>query len=93
MAETFALARISVKSRAHAAMNPLALFNQAVTEEQVLGSRHDGVRAAHPLQCCPPTCGAAAAVLCSEDYAARHGIDAGVHRRTGHDQRRPGSFA
>jgi sterol carrier protein 2 len=29
-------------------------------------------------QCCPPTCGAAAAVLCSEDYARRKGITAGV---------------
>jgi acetyl-CoA acetyltransferase len=26
------------------------------------------------LQCCPPTCGAAATVLCSEDFARRHGI-------------------
>jgi acetyl-CoA acetyltransferase len=27
------------------------------------------------LQCCPPTCGAAAAVVCSEDFARRHGLD------------------
>ena len=25
-------------------------------------------------QCCPPTCGAAAAVLCSDDFAKKHGI-------------------
>jgi acetyl-CoA acetyltransferase len=30
------------------------------------------------LQCCPPTCGGAAAVLCSEDFARRHGLDARV---------------
>lgn len=30
------------------------------------------------LMACPPTCGAAAAVLCSEDYARRHGLDARV---------------
>jgi len=30
------------------------------------------------LQCCPPTCGAAAAVLCSPDFARRHGLDATV---------------
>ena len=26
------------------------------------------------LQCCPPTCGAAAAILCSDDFARRHGL-------------------
>ena len=32
-------------------------------------------------QCCPPTCGAAAAVLCSDEFAKKHGISqAGVHR-------------
>ena len=30
------------------------------------------------LQCCPPTCGAAAAVLCSADFARRHGLDTRV---------------
>ena len=30
------------------------------------------------LQCCPPTCGAAAAVVVSEASAARHGLAANV---------------
>ena len=30
------------------------------------------------LQCCPPTCGAAAAVVVSEAFAARHGLAANV---------------
>jgi len=30
------------------------------------------------LQCCPPTCGAAAAVLCSTEFAKRHGLNATV---------------
>ena len=30
------------------------------------------------LQCCPPTCGAAAAILCSEDFADSHGLDGSV---------------
>jgi acetyl-CoA acetyltransferase len=30
------------------------------------------------LMACPPTCGAAAAVLCSEDYAKKHGLDTRV---------------
>ena len=44
-------------------------------------------------QCCPPTCGAAAAVLCSDDFAKKHGISQpGVDRRAGDDDRLPSSF-
>ena len=31
------------------------------------------------FQCCPPTCGAAAAVLCSDDFAKKHGISNPVY--------------
>ncbi|MFE4369706.1 lipid-transfer protein [Streptomyces sp. NPDC056835] len=67
------LAKISVKARAHAANNPYAVFRDPVTVEQTLASP----RIFGPLtrlQCCPPTCGAAAAVLCSEDFARDHGL-------------------
>ena len=70
-------AKIAVKARRHAAANPFALFRTPVTEEEVLASP----AVSHPLtrlQCCPPTCGAAAAVLCSEGFARRHGVDARV---------------
>lgn len=73
--ETFA--RISVKSRAHAAANPHALFRRPVTVEEVLASPPICGPLTR-LQCCPPTCGAAAAVLCSPEFARRHGIDARV---------------
>ena len=33
------------------------------------------------LMACPPTCGAAAAVLCSEAFAMRHGLDRSVRIR------------
>jgi acetyl-CoA acetyltransferase len=71
-ADTFA--RISVKARQHAARNPLAVFRQTVTLDEVLAapSVFDPLTR---LQCCPPTCGAAAAVVCSEDFARRHGLD------------------
>jgi len=74
-ADTFA--RIAVKARRHAAQNPLALFRDPVTLDDVLASPmvFDPLTR---LQCCPPTCGAAAAVLCSEDFARRHGLDARV---------------
>ncbi|MBC7728036.1 MAG: lipid-transfer protein, partial [Microbacteriaceae bacterium] len=67
-------ARISVKARQHAARNPLAVFRQTVTLDEVLASPtvFDPLTR---LQCCPPTCGGAAAILCSEDFARRHGLD------------------
>jgi len=33
------------------------------------------------LMACPPTCGAGAAILCSEDFARRHGLDMSVRIR------------
>ncbi len=72
-AGTEAFARISVKARRHAANNPFALFRQPVTVEEVLSSP----MIAEPLtrlQCCPPTCGAAAAVLCTPAFARSHGV-------------------
>lgn len=73
--ETFA--KIAVKSRRHAANNPYAVFTDPVTVDDVLASPHIYGPLTR-LQCCPPTCGAAAAVLVSADYARRHGIDSSV---------------
>jgi acetyl-CoA acetyltransferase len=73
--ETFG--QVSVKARKHAANNPYAIFNQLLTLEEVMGSEE----VFDPLtryQCCPPTCGAAAAVLCSDDFAKKHGITSPV---------------
>ncbi|MGE6916444.1 lipid-transfer protein [Achromobacter kerstersii] len=74
-ADTFA--RISVKARQHAARNPYAVFRQTVTLDEVLAAPmiFDPLTR---LQCCPPTCGAAAAILCSEDFARRHGLNPAV---------------
>jgi acetyl-CoA acyltransferase len=71
------LALISVKSRRHAAANPYAVFTDPVSVHDVLESPtiHGPLTR---LQCCPPTCGAAAAVLCSDEFARRHGLDASV---------------
>lgn len=70
-------AEIAVKSRRHAANNPFAVFRDPITAEEVLASP----KVFGPLtrlQCCPPTCGAAAAILCSEEYAKANGLDASV---------------
>ena len=66
--------RISVKARKHAEHNPLAVFRQQLTLEEVMAS----APVYGPLtryQCCPPTCGAAAAVVCSAEFAKKHGLD------------------
>jgi sterol carrier protein 2 len=68
---------IAVKARAHAAANPLALFRDPLTLDEVMASK----RLYGPLtryQSCPPTCGAAAAILVSPRFAARMGMDASV---------------
>src|SRR4029079_3935744 len=62
--------RISVKARQHAARNPLAVFRQTLTLDEVMASP----LVFDPLtrfQCCPPTCGAAAAILCSAEFAEK----------------------
>lgn len=69
--ETFAA--VAVKARKHAANNPYAVFRDPVTLEQVMESPEVcGILTR--LQCCPPTCGAAAAVLCTEEFARKHGL-------------------
>ncbi len=70
-AETFA--QIAVKARRHAANNPYAVFRDPVTVEDVMNSPHIFGLLTR-LQCCPPTCGAAAAIVVSEEFAAIHGL-------------------
>ncbi|WP_329204654.1 lipid-transfer protein [Streptomyces sp. NBC_00683] len=72
-----AFARIAVKSRTHAANNPYAVFRDPLTVEEVLASPHVYGPLTR-LMCCPPTCGAAAAVIASEDFARRHGLNTDV---------------
>ncbi len=74
--ETFA--KIRAKASRHAANNPLALFRDVVTEEEVMNAPSIWPGVMTRLMACPPTCGAAAAVLCSEAFAQRHGLDRGV---------------
>jgi acetyl-CoA acyltransferase len=65
------LAFVAVKNRRHASLNPLAHYRTEQTTEEVLASR----TVADPLtlrMCSPLTDGAAAAVLCSREFARRH---------------------
>jgi acetyl-CoA C-acetyltransferase len=66
------MARVTVKNRRHAALNPLAHLRTPVTEDEVLATR----MISWPLKLgdlCPSSTGAAAMVLVSEDLARRSG--------------------
>ena len=71
--ETFA--KIRAKASRHAANNPLALFRDEVTREQVMASPIILPGGVARRMACPPTCGAAAAILCTQAFAQKHGLD------------------
>jgi acetyl-CoA acetyltransferase len=71
-------ANIRAKASRHAANNPLAVFRKVVTEEEVLASPFLWAGVMTRLMACPPTCGAAAAVVCSPAFAGRHGLNKSV---------------
>lgn len=77
--ETFAAIR--AKASRHAANNPLALFRKEVTTEEVMASPMLWPGVLTRLMACPPTCGAAAAVVCSDAFAQKHGLDRRVRIR------------
>jgi acetyl-CoA acetyltransferase len=72
-------AKVRAKASRHAEHNPVSLFRKVVTAEEVLASPivFPAARLTR-LMACPPTCGAAAAVLVSESFARRHGLKANV---------------
>ena len=72
-------AKIRAKASRHAAKNPLALFRSEVTAEDVLASKAFWPGVMTKLMACPPTCGAAAAILVSETFAKKHGLKTDVH--------------
>jgi acetyl-CoA acetyltransferase len=77
--ETFA--KIRAKASRHAANNPLALFRTEVSAEEVMQAPVIWPGVMTKLMACPPTCGAAAAVICSEAFARANGLPAGVRIR------------
>jgi acetyl-CoA acetyltransferase len=74
-----AFARIRAKASRHAVNNPLALFRKEVTAQDVLDAPEIWPGVMTRLMACPPTCGAAAALLVSEAFARRHGLRTDVH--------------
>jgi acetyl-CoA acyltransferase len=66
-------AKVSVKNHRHSVNNPRSQYREACTLEEVLASRlvYDPLTI---LQCCPTSDGAGAAILCSQEFANKHGI-------------------
>ncbi|WP_260581943.1 lipid-transfer protein [Sphingopyxis sp. PET50] len=72
---TFAdFAKVRAKASRHASKNPLSVFRNVMTEEEVLNSQVIWPGVMTRPMACPPTCGAAAAILCSDEFAKKHGI-------------------
>jgi acetyl-CoA acetyltransferase len=74
-----AFAAIRAKASRHAVNNPLALFKKEVSVQDVLDAPAIWPGVMTRLMACAPTCGAAAAVLVSEDFARRRGLKADVY--------------
>ena len=74
--ETFA--KIRAKASRHAEHNPNALMRKVVDVDEVLQSKPIWPGVLTRLMACPPTCGAAAAIVVSEGFAKRHGLRPGV---------------
>jgi acetyl-CoA acetyltransferase len=87
-------AKIRAKASRHAANNPLALFRTVVSEDEVLAAPTVWPGVMTRLMACPPTCGAAAAVVCTPEFAKRHGLQATVRiRAQAMTTDRPATFA
>ena len=74
-------AKIRAKASRHAANNPMALLRKVVTEDEVMASPMMWPGVLTRLMACPPTCGAAAAIVCSADFASAHRLDRRVRIR------------
>lgn len=71
-------AKIRAKASRHAVNNPLALFRTELSEGDVMQSPVMIPGVMTRLMACPPTCGAAAAILVSEKFAKKHGLSTAV---------------
>ena len=71
-------AKIRAKASRHAARNPLALLRKELSVEDVMNAPMLWPGVMTRLMACPPTCGAAAALLVSEQFARRQGLRTSV---------------
>lgn len=69
--------KVAVKSRKHAVNNPYSLFTKELLLDEVMNSPviYPGLTR---FMACPPTCGAAAVIVCSDRFAKKHTINNAV---------------
>jgi acetyl-CoA acetyltransferase len=67
-------AKVRAKASRHAARNPLALLRKELSTDDVMNAPMLWPGVLTRLMACPPTCGAAAAVLVSDKFARRHSL-------------------
>lgn len=67
-------AKVAVKTRSHAVNNPYSLFTQRLTVDDVMTAPLIYPDHLTRLEACPPSCGAAAVLVASAAFAARHGL-------------------
>ena len=66
-------AKVAVKTRSHAIKNPYSMFSTPLTVEEVMQAPQLYPQFLTRLCACPPSCGAAAAVVVSDEFARKHG--------------------
>lgn len=71
-------AKVAVKSRRHAIANPFALFSHELSVEEVMNGPALYMDYLTKFMCCAPTCGAGAAIICSESFAKKHRISGSI---------------
>jgi acetyl-CoA acetyltransferase len=74
-----AFAKIRAKASRHAVNNPLALFRKELSTQDVLDAPVIWPGVMTRLMACAPTCGAACAVLVSEEFARKRGLKTDVY--------------
>ena len=67
-------ARVRAKASRHAANNPLSIFRKVLTEEDVMNDKVMWPGVMTRLMACPPTCGAAAAIVASPEFMRRYAL-------------------
>ncbi|MEH7251834.1 lipid-transfer protein [Neobacillus niacini] len=69
--------KVAVKSRKHAVNNPYSLFTKQLQLNEIMNSPviYPGLTR---FMACPPTCGAAAVIVCSDYFAKKHNIENSV---------------
>lgn len=70
-------AKVRAKASEHAIHNERAIFRKPISVEEVLASPKMFLNLTR-LQCCPPTCGGAAAIICSEAFAKKHNLNTDI---------------